>query len=121
MKRALAIVLLVLGACGGTEPVESHFADLTLLGKPCTSDADCDSANGVTCSQINFPADRACEFPVTAEAAAASDCPTGTAIWGAALHNSDGSYASLAYYCAPLCRHDSDCAYGRQCFSRCGL
>lgn len=124
MKTLLAgaVAVLLLGACGGAESVDARPSiSLDLLGKPCAADNECDPASGIVCSQISVPANRACEYPVSAEVAAAGDCPVGTAIWGAALFTEGGSYASLAYYCAPLCRQDSDCGYGRQCFARCGL
>jgi hypothetical protein len=116
------VVASLLAGCGGAEATDAPPSiALELLGKPCAADNDCDAADGIVCSQIGLPANRACEYPVSADVAATGACPGGTAIWGAALFNQDGTYSRLAYYCAPLCRHDSDCGYGRQCFSRCGL
>lgn len=123
MKISLVMaVAAALSGCGGSAPIDTRpFISLDLLGKPCAADTECDAASGIVCSQLTVPTNRACEYPVSAEIAAAGDCPVGTAIWGAALWNDDGTYASLAYYCAPICRHDSECRYGRQCFARCGL
>jgi hypothetical protein len=125
MKIALVTVTVavaLLAGCGDAEPTDARPSiSLDLLGKPCSADTECDPATGIVCSQLTVPTNRACEYPVSAATAAAGDCPDGTAIWGAALFNADGTYSRLAYYCAQLCRHDSDCGYGRQCFSRCGL